>query len=156
MGVRWPWAKRGTLDDLRQVVEADLTRAQGTESALERAIKSLYAMDPLPHQEGERYRVHVLVKALLEQADGLTARNLCEELASHADEELRVYAVWLRVWFDLDHLPKPSEPDARLALLLARTHGAEQLVLRLTGLLEAMTPKENEDASKRAPDEKDP
>jgi hypothetical protein len=140
MGIAWPWSLAGTLGQLRRVVQADLMRGGGTEASLEQAIKTLYAMDPLEHVEAERYRTHVLVKALLEQADGATARQLADDLASHPDEELRVYAVWLGVWFDLSHLPKPTEPDVRRAMLLARTHGAEELVKRLEALLAPASP----------------
>ncbi len=128
----------GTLGQLRAVVHADLLRARGSEASLAEAIQALHAMSPIRHVEAERYRIHVFVKALLEQADGATARSLAEDLARHPDAELHVYAIWLRVWFDLEHLPTPAEADTRLAILLARVHGAEDLVRRL----EAALPKD--------------
>jgi hypothetical protein len=125
----------GRLRDLRAVVNADLLRGIGAESTLGDAIRALYNMAPLPNLEAERYRVHVLVKALLEQADGATARDLAHDLAASTDDELRVYAVWLRAWFELEDLPAPAEGDVRKALLLARSHGAEDLVGRLEAQL---------------------
>ena len=121
----------GTIVRLAEVVEADLDRASGGPAELEGAIARLAKMEPLAHQEAERYRVHVLVKAILEQGDVATGRGLADELSARPDEELRVYVVWLRTWFDLDHLPTSSEADVRLALLLARSHGADELVSKL-------------------------
>lgn len=127
-----PWLFRfGTIARLAEIVEADLDRAQGGAAALEDAIARLLKMPPLEHAEADRYRVHVLVKAILEQGDVAVARALADELALGPDEELRVYLVWLRAWFDLDHLPSPSEPEVRLARLLARSHGADELVAKL-------------------------
>jgi hypothetical protein len=127
-----PLAMRfGRLGALGDVVRADLLRGGGSEDALGEAIRAIYNMTPLPNLEAERYRTHVLVKALLEQADGATARDLAFELAKSADDELRVYAVWLRAWFDLEGLPEPDEGDVRKALLLARSHGAQDLVGKL-------------------------
>jgi hypothetical protein len=124
------WGK--SLGALRAVVEADAKRARGDEASLGEAIRALYGMDPLSHPEAERYRLHVLVKALLEQADGATARELAETLALDPDEDRRVYWVWLRAWFGLDQLPQPASADIALARLLARAHGADDLVKRLS------------------------
>jgi hypothetical protein len=125
----------GRLDALREVVRADVLRGIGAESTLGDAIRALYNMGSLPNVEAERYRTHVLVKALLEQADGATARDLAFDLAKSTDDELRVYAAWLRAWFDLEDLSAPSEGDVRKALLLARSHGAEELIAKLEAQL---------------------
>ncbi len=125
----------GALRDLRTVVEADLARAIGTEESLQAAIKALFESSSLRNREAERYRVHVLVKALLQQGDEPTARAVAEDLKGTDDAELRVYAVWLGTWFEWTHLDAPSEADMRMALLLARTHGAVDLVARLESAL---------------------
>jgi hypothetical protein len=125
----------GRLGELRAVVQADVLRALGTEESLAAAIRALVACPPLPVVEAERYRVHVLVKALLQQGDEATARSLAEDLKSSGDHELRVYVTWLLTWFEWTHLGVPTEADVRLALLLARTHGAEDLVARLDARL---------------------
>ena len=130
----------GRLGRLRAVVDADLRRGIGAEASLGDAIRALYNMDPLPNLEAERYRIHVLVKALLEQADGATAHHLAHDLAQNADHEQRVYAVWLKAWFKLDDLPPLAEGDLRRALLLARNHGADDLVQRLTAELAPQVP----------------
>ena len=83
----------GALRELRTVVEADAMRAIGSEASLGEAIRALYAMPAIDHVEAERYRIHVLVRALLEQGDLATARSLVDELAEHPDEDRRVYAV---------------------------------------------------------------
>ena len=54
------------------------------------------------NREADLYRMHVLVKAILEQGDADTAIDLVEKLAASTDDDERVYAAWLRVWFDLD------------------------------------------------------
>jgi hypothetical protein len=137
----------GPLRELRAAVEADLARAVGTEESLATAIKALYAAPPFAHVEAERYRMHVLVKALLQQGDEATARTIAEDLKASTDDELRVYAVWLRTWFEWTHLDAPSEPDMRLALLLARTHGALDLVARLEIALAAAAPSTSHTAA---------
>ncbi len=130
----------GPLRELRAVVEADLDRATGTEESLAKAIRSLYAGPAFAHHEAERYRLHVLVKALLQQGDEATARTIAEELKGSDDEVLRVYGVWLSTWFEWTHLDAPTEADTRLALLLARTHGAVDLVARLEAALRQAAP----------------
>jgi hypothetical protein len=125
----------GRLGALSGVVRADLLREIGAESALGDAIRALYNMPPLPNLEAERYRTHVLTKALLEQADGATARDVAHDLATSTDDEVRVYALWLRAWFELDGLPSPPSGDVRKAILLARSHGAEDLIGKLEALL---------------------
>ncbi|MGH7269043.1 MAG: hypothetical protein ACREJ3_01320, partial [Polyangiaceae bacterium] len=67
------------------------------------------------------------------------------------DGDLRIYAVWLRVWFDLDGTgtdddveacwPLLAEPDVRLAILAARAHGADELVAKLVDRLPAVAPE---------------
>jgi hypothetical protein len=125
----------GPLRELKTVVAADLERAVGTEESLATAIKALFSTPPMAHVEAERYRVHVLVKALLQQGDEATARAVAEDLKGTDDGELRVYSVWLRTWFEWTHLDAPSDADVRMALLLARTHGAVDLVARLEAAL---------------------
>ncbi len=127
----------GDLRALRSVVAADLLRARGGEVALGEAIRAMVAIPPMAHVEAERYRVHVLVKALLEQADDATARALAEDLKARADDDVRVYLVWLATWFDWTHLDAPGDAEMRRALLLARAHGAVDLVGRLESQLAA-------------------
>ena len=114
-----------------------MLREIGTEESLAAAIQALVAIPPLSADEAERYRIHVLVKALLQQGDDATARGLAEELKGGADAELHVYVVWLQTWFEWTHLDAPTEAEMRLAVLLARTHGAEDLVRRLEAGLTA-------------------
>jgi hypothetical protein len=136
----------GRLDPLRAVVEADLARAVGSPAALDGAIRSLRAIAPTGNVEADRYRTHVLVKAVLERGDDETAAELARELASSSDEEERVGATWLRVWFDLDaedpgggrDWPPLGEPQARLAALAARAQGAEKLVDKIEARLLAI------------------
>jgi hypothetical protein len=132
-----PFMRGGRLDKLRAVVEADLDRATGTRAGLERCVERLRAMAPIGNREADLYRIHVLTKALLEDGDAERARELLEELESSEDEETQVYAVWLRVWFDVEgadyrqSCPPLTEGQVRLALLLARAHGAGKLVEKL-------------------------
>ena len=123
----------GEAGRLREVVDADLVRSRGGTAALEESIATLLRIAPLAHQEAERYRLHVLVKAVLEQGDVAIARDLVDQLLERAltDEEVRVYVVWLRAWFDMEHVAAPSEAEVRLALLVARSHGADELVKKL-------------------------
>jgi hypothetical protein len=136
----------GRLDELRAVVEADLERKTGTSVGLERCVQRLRAVAPIGNREADLYRVHVLVKAVLEQGDDDAAVELAAELGPSDDDEARVYATWLRVWFGLDEdapeaggpWPVLSEGDLRMATLAARTHGAESLVSKLTQRLSAI------------------
>jgi hypothetical protein len=128
----------GRLAKLRQIVEADAERANGTSVDLERCVQRLRAMPPLGNREADLYRLHVLVKAVLEQGDSDTAVELVESLGSSKDDEERVYATWLRVWFDLDEdadyrvsASPLHEGDLRMAALLARAQGADKLVEKL-------------------------
>jgi hypothetical protein len=81
------------------------------------------------------------VKAVLEEGATETALELAAELAGSSDSEERLYATWLRAWFDLDnvasdvHWPPLGEGELRLASLVARAHGAERLVAELEGRL---------------------
>jgi len=51
------------------VVEADLSRASGSPASLDGAIRALRALEPTGNVEADRYRTHVLVKAILERGD---------------------------------------------------------------------------------------
>ncbi|MDP9148354.1 MAG: hypothetical protein M3O36_00215 [Myxococcota bacterium] len=92
----------GRLDALRAVVEADIERASGTPGRIEESVRRLRAMEPLNNREADLYRLHVLVKALLQRGDGEGALQVAQELTASRDEEERIYVVWLRAWFDLD------------------------------------------------------
>jgi hypothetical protein len=130
----------GRLDALRAMLDADAERATGTSVGLERCVQHLRAMEPLGNREADLYRTHVLVKALLQQGDPEGALELARALEASGDEEEHIYAAWLRVWFDLeagdegadDGQWRPlGEGELRRATLLARAHGAEELVTRL-------------------------
>ena len=135
--MRW-----GRLEKLRAVLDADLERSTGTPAGLERCVQGLRGMAPLGHREADLYRIHVLVKAVLAQGDGDVGLELANELGALADgasdDEARVYVTWLRVWFELDVDVDAEEPwpalsggDLRMAMLVARAHGAEALVSKL-------------------------
>ncbi len=150
----------GRLDALAQVVDADVERNRNNSVALERCVQRLRAMSPLGNREAELYRLHVLVKALLQQADADGAVELVEELEKAPgagqgprddngteDDDRRMYATWLRVWFDMDapegdyrtagaH-PLP-EGDLRVAALVARSQGAEKLLEKIEARLSAV------------------
>jgi hypothetical protein len=135
----------GRLDQLRAIVEADLERNTGTSVGLERCVQRLRAATSVGNREADRYRVHVLAKAVLEQGDDDTAVELAAEWHRSSDDDVRVYATWLRVWFDLDDETgegappsELSEADVRMAMLAARAHGAESLVTKLTERLSAI------------------
>ncbi len=100
----------GRLEKLRELVEADLERNTGTSVGLERCVQRLRLATPVGNREADLYRVHVLVKAVLAQGDGETAVELVDELGASDDDDTRVYATWLRVWFDLDE-DAPDAPD---------------------------------------------
>ena len=134
-----PLMTGGRLTALREIVEADLERATGTSVGLEHCIGRLRAPPITGNREADRYRTHVLVKAVLEQGDDDLAAELADELAKSDDDEQRVYAAWLRAWFELDAEPRGDgspwpplpEGDLRMAALLARSHGAQELVAKL-------------------------
>ncbi|MGD0527743.1 MAG: hypothetical protein ABSE49_21600, partial [Polyangiaceae bacterium] len=94
---------------------------------------------PLGNREADLYRMHVLVKALLELGDPEAAVEVMGKLEPSGDEELELYVAWLRVWFDLDaeaadyrhNWPALPEGQLRLATLMARAHGADKLVEKL-------------------------
>jgi hypothetical protein len=130
----------GRLTLVRDLVAADADRAAGTKAMLDRCVESLRAIPPIGNAEAERYRAHVHVKALLEQADGDAASALYDELAASKDEEIRVYAVWLRVWFEMDVPSAASDGEVRLALLLARAQGAGELAKKLEADLATRSP----------------
>jgi hypothetical protein len=143
------WLMRGgRLETLRVVVEADLDRNTGTAVGLSRCVDRILAVGSLDNREADLYRIHVLVKAVLEQGDDDTAAELASELGASSDDDTRIYATWLRVWFELDEDASPdgpgaggegrtewppiSEGDLRMATLAARAHGAASLVSKLS------------------------
>jgi hypothetical protein len=122
----------GRLDALRYIVEADLERATGTSVGLERCVGRLRKAAAIGNREADLYGMHVVVKAVLEQGDAEAGLEIAQTLVRSVDDEQRVYAVWLRVWFDLndpgDPWPPLTEGEMRMATLAARSHGAERLV----------------------------
>lgn len=142
-----PLMRGGRIDRLREVIDADAERATGTSVGLERCVGRLRELPPTGNREADLYRTHVLVKALLEQGDAEGALDLYGTLAATKDDDERVYATWLRVWFDLeaggdgaDTWPPLTEGELRVATLLARTHGAEKLVELLAARLASVAP----------------
>ncbi len=139
----------GRLDQLRAIVEADLERSTGTPAGLDRSVQRLRAASAMGNREADLYRIHVLAKAVLEQGDDDTAVELASEWGRATDDDTRIYATWLRVWFDLDEegAGEPadalSEADLRMALLAARAHGAESLVTKLTERLSTIARAES-------------
>jgi hypothetical protein len=131
----------GRLDALAEVVDADVERCRNNSVSLERCVQRLRAMSPLPNREAELYRLHVLVKGLLQQGDAEGAAELVEELEKGGpDDDRRMYATWLRVWFDMDApegdyrtaAAQPiAEGDLRMAALVARSQGAEKLLEKI-------------------------
>jgi hypothetical protein len=146
-----PMMRGGRLDRLRAIVDADLERASGTSAALELCVQQLGAMDPLGNREADLYRIHVLVKALLEQGDPDGALEVLGALEPSRDDEQQLYVAWLRVWFELDteaactrHAwPALAEGQLRMATLLARAHGAEKLVEKLEERVSSIAHPEN-------------
>lgn len=138
-----PLMRGGRLERLRAIVDADAERASGTAAGLNSCLQRLRSMNRIGNREADLYRTHVLVKAVLEQGDADEALALVEPLEASSDEEERVYLAWLRVWFELDAdvenadrpWPPLSEGELRMAVLLARAHGAEKLVDKLEGCL---------------------
>ena len=134
-----PVMRGGRLQSLRAVVEADLERATRTAAGLSRCIEQLHGMEPVGNREADLYKMHVLVKALLEQGDAEDAVEVLGTLEPSPDDERQLYVAWLRVWFDLDaeaadyrhNWPALPEGQLRMATLLARAHGAEKLVEKL-------------------------
>jgi hypothetical protein len=138
-------ARGGPLDALRAAVLADVERASGTDSGLERSVKSLRNGPPIGHREADLYRTHVLVKALLQQGDDEGAEAVARELGGSGDEDREIYAIWLRVWFELDaegEWPPIPEGRLRMATLLARAHGAEKLIEKLDERLSSIARSE--------------
>jgi hypothetical protein len=135
-----PFMSVGRLRQLRELVEADSDRATGSMAGVGRAIERLRAAEPLGNREADRYRAHVLVKAVLQQSDTAVAQAVLDEVAASGDEEVRLYGVWLKVWFDDTEAEKLSEPELRMAALLARTHGAEELVKKLDERIAKLAP----------------
>jgi hypothetical protein len=138
----------GRLDRLREVVAADAERADGTDAGLERCVERLRPMPPTGHRETDLYRLHVMVKALLEGGDAEGGADLAQQIeaTTPGDEEARVYEAWLQVWFDLDaeaglgRPPALGEGTLRMAALLARAQGAEKLVEMLDARIASVAP----------------
>lgn len=136
-----PLAQGGRLDQLRAIVDADLDRATGTPAGLVRSTQQLRELAPIGNREADLYRLHVLVKAVLEGGATDVALELAQGFAVSSDPEERLYATWLRAWFDLDTVasdltwPPIEEGELRLASLVARAHGAQSLVAELEGRL---------------------
>jgi hypothetical protein len=134
-----PVMQGGRLVGLRAVIDADLERATGTPAARQRCIEQLRDAAPIGNREADLYRMHVLVKALLELGDPEAAVEVMGKLEPSGDEELELYVAWLRVWFDLDaeaadyrhNWPALPEGQLRMATLMARAHGADKLVEKL-------------------------
>jgi hypothetical protein len=140
-----PVMRGGRLESLRRIVEADVERSSGTPAGLDRCVRRLREMSRIGNREADLYRLHVLVKALLEQGDAEGALDVVKELQASGDDEERVYVPWLRTWFDLDagpagdpRWPPLSQGELRLAALLARAHGADKLVEKLEARLAAI------------------
>jgi hypothetical protein len=142
----------GRLDALAEVVDADVERCRNNSVSLERCVQRLRSMSQLPNREAELYRLHVLVKALLQQGDAEGAAELVEELDKGGAagegprdndgtaDDRRMYATWLRVWFDMDapegdYRTAAAQPipegDLRMAALVARSQGAEKLLEKI-------------------------
>lgn len=135
----------GRLDVLAEVVDADVERCRNNSVSVERCVQRLRAMPALPNREAELYRLHVLVKALLQQGDAEGAAELVEELEKGPgdDDDRRMYATWLRVWFDMDGdyrtAAQPlAEGDLRMAALVARSQGAEKLLEKIEARLSSV------------------
>jgi hypothetical protein len=81
-----------------------------------------------------RFRAFVLARAVLETGDVLTARELAFDLKASRDADVRLYAEWLRTWFDLDDpgLQPEGEGERRRAALHAVNAGARDLAEKLT------------------------
>jgi hypothetical protein len=133
-----PLMMGGRLEKLRSIVEADLERATGG-PGLDACSRRLQAMAVIGNREADLYRTHVLVKALLERGDAETSLELAQKLETSPDDEERVYVAWLRAWFDFDAEASRgarswrtlAEGELRMAMLLARAHGADKLVEKL-------------------------
>jgi hypothetical protein len=130
----------GRLALLRDVVDADLLRGTGAPAALDQCIQRLRAAPRIGNREADRYRTHVLVKAVLQLGATDVAEELIEQLGVSPDEDDRLYAVWLRTWFDLDDGPPIPETELRLACLMARASGAEDLVSKLDERIANLAP----------------
>jgi len=132
-----PWMDVGRMRALRTFVLADADRALGTSAARLRCIERLRTAPRIGHREADLYRVYVLVRAILELGEADSGLEVAMRLAQSTDPDERIYGIWLMVWFDLDaqaeggDWPPLAEDQARLALLMARSQGAEALVDKL-------------------------
>ncbi len=103
-------------------------------------------MAAIGNREADLYRTHTLVKAVLQQGDAEAGLEIATDLADARDDQERLYATWLRIWFDLDAegdasgapWPPLKESDLRVAALAARGCGAEPLVAMLEAKLVAI------------------
>ncbi|HEX3772433.1 MAG TPA: hypothetical protein VHV30_16260 [Polyangiaceae bacterium] len=145
--VKTPLLMRGgRLDALRAVVDADVLRGDGA-AGLARCISVLRELPPFDNHEADVYRTHVLVKAILARGDAEVAFEVGAKLGESPDDEDRLYATWLRVWYELDAdkesgWPALGDGDLRMATLLARAQGADDLVTKLSQRLSAIAPAE--------------
>ena len=146
-----PFMQGGRLERLREVLGADAERATGTPAGLDTCIERLRAMAPIGHRESDLYRVHVHAKALLQRGDREGALELTRKLVTSSDGEESIYAIWLRVWFDLDAeagdavgWPPLTDVDLRIARLLARGHGARDLVAELEERMASVAPTDGQ------------
>ncbi len=100
------------------------------------ALTELLATRELDTGAGDvtRFRAFVLARAVLEAGDVLTARELAFDFLASPDADVRLYAEWLRVWFDLDDpaLAIADEGERRRAALHAVNAGARDLAEKLT------------------------
>lgn len=129
----------GALPQLRRLVELDADRLANSSATLERCVREVREMPAFGNLEADRYKTHVLVKAVLQRASE-DAAELADELSRSKDEEQRIYAVWLRTWFDIEGAPEPPEGELRLAALHARAQGGEDLVKKLDAKIAALPP----------------
>jgi hypothetical protein len=134
------------LGYLREVIAAGArasvaaARTAGTDEADDEArsaaLTFLLATRELDTGSGDvsRFRAFVLARAVLEAGDVLTARELAFDFLASPDADIRLYAEWLRVWFDLDDpaLAVASEGERRRAALHAVNAGARDLAEKLT------------------------
>jgi hypothetical protein len=134
-----PLMEGGRLEELRAIINADLERETGTPAGLERCVQQIHELGTIENREARLYATHVVVKAVLQNGDVEKALELVVPLETSREEEERIYAVWLRTWFDLDTVAETGDAAAsaspegalRMAALLARAQGADKLVAKL-------------------------
>jgi hypothetical protein len=126
------------LGQLRAVITAGArasVAAAGLDDEARVAALSELLATPDPGGSGDlpRFRAFVLARAVLETGDVLTARDLAFELVASKDADVRLYAEWLRAWFDLDDpgLLPAEDGERRRAALHAVNAGARDLAEKL-------------------------